>query len=204
MSAKPAQSKRTRLAPAARRAQLLDIGFEILLNEPLEDLTVDQVARVAGVSRGLVFHYFPTVRELHLACLTKAADDLVVRIAEASVAGGDRDERVRMGVDAFIAYIEDRAQTFVAMSATAASDPAFGEVFEVVRGQIVDLILDRGDLPSDPFAVLLFRSWVSFVEAAVVKWVDDRPVDRSELIATLVGVMHDVQRRWEAYAAVIT
>ncbi len=190
--------KRTRLSPAARRSQLLEIGLQLLLNEPLDNLTVDRVASEAGVSRGLVFHYFPSVRELHLAALAEAATVMATAVGDAAV-HVEADERLRRGLDAFIGYIEQWPRTFLAMSNYAARDDDFGEIFEDFRVQMVDLIVERAGIPRDPLIALLLRSWVSFTESAVLQWIDERPVPRDELIELLVKVKNDLQDHWRSH-----
>jgi AcrR family transcriptional regulator len=55
-----ANAPRTRLEPSARRAQLVDVGLQMLGARPLEQVAIDDVAAAAGISRGLLFDYFPT------------------------------------------------------------------------------------------------------------------------------------------------
>src|SRR4051812_42632440 len=59
-----------------RRAQLVEIGLELLPTTPVQELTIDEVARRAGISRSLLFHYFATKREYYTA-VTQAAADLL-------------------------------------------------------------------------------------------------------------------------------
>lgn len=56
-----------RLDAEARREQLVAAGLDLVKRGPIDQLTADDVARAAGVSKGLVFHYFPTTRDLHVA-----------------------------------------------------------------------------------------------------------------------------------------
>ena len=72
---------RSRPAPPAaqgrdRRAQLVQIGLELLPTTPVQELTIDEVARRAGISRSLLFHYFDTKRDYYTA-VTRAAADLL-------------------------------------------------------------------------------------------------------------------------------
>ncbi len=62
-------SSATRLDADSRREQLLQAGLTLLRTTPFDQLSAVDVARAAGVSKGLVFHYFPTTRELHVALL---------------------------------------------------------------------------------------------------------------------------------------
>src|SRR3954447_17312608 len=63
---------RRRRTAGDRRAQLVEIGLELLPTTPVQELTIDEVARRAGISRSLLFHYFPTKREYYTA-VTRAA-----------------------------------------------------------------------------------------------------------------------------------
>src|ERR671910_2863204 len=65
-------SPRTRLGPDERRRQLLGIGLRMLVEKPIQDLSLDAVAAKAGISRGLLFHYFPTKTDYYLACIAAA------------------------------------------------------------------------------------------------------------------------------------
>src|SRR3954453_10009068 len=67
---------RPRLAPPRRREQLLDLGVELLSVRRLEDLSIDALADVAGISRGLLYHYFSNKRDFHLAVLRRMADQV--------------------------------------------------------------------------------------------------------------------------------
>jgi AcrR family transcriptional regulator len=51
---------RQRLSPERRREQLLQIGARLFAEHPYEDVWIEEVAELAGVSRGLLYHYFPT------------------------------------------------------------------------------------------------------------------------------------------------
>ncbi|MDZ4054203.1 MAG: helix-turn-helix domain-containing protein, partial [Phenylobacterium sp.] len=62
-----AETKRTRLTPQARRDQILDRAAELVLADGLAAISMDGVARAAGVSKGLVYNYFPDRQALFAA-----------------------------------------------------------------------------------------------------------------------------------------
>ncbi len=190
------KSNRTRLSPEARYEQLLSVSRQILLNEPLEELTMERVAAEAGVSRALVFHYFPTIRGLHLACLELSADELA-ELVVAATDGEGHAERSLAGISAFFDYIERQPRTFEAMSHFATVDPDFGKVFEAFRSQMVELIVERDGLTRDPLSMVLFHSWVSMVEAAAHRLLQDPLLDRSALVEALVDVYLHLVGRWQ-------
>jgi AcrR family transcriptional regulator len=74
-----AHTPRTRLDPDARRAQLVALGLRMLSTRPLDKVAIDDIAAEAGISRGLLFHYFPTKRDFHVAVARAAAADLLAR-----------------------------------------------------------------------------------------------------------------------------
>ncbi|MCP4223116.1 MAG: TetR/AcrR family transcriptional regulator [Actinomycetia bacterium] len=163
-------------------------------NEPVGSLTVDQVAGRAGVSRGLVFHYFPTVRDLHQACLEQAADELMDLIEEA--ARTTDGEQLRGGLRALVDYISSQPQTFATMAAYAATDPDFGLVFDGIRRRVCELVRTEAGGEIDPLDDLLLAGWVYFVEAAVIRWLEiDSGVERESLIQALEEVIVPVLAR---------
>ena len=65
---------RLRRTAGDRRAQLVQIGLELLPTTPVQELTIDEVARRAGISRSLLFHYFASKREYYTAVIQAAAE----------------------------------------------------------------------------------------------------------------------------------
>src|SRR6476661_1594491 len=63
---------RRRLSADERRRQLVAIGLAKIVETPIQDLSMDDIATEAGISRGLLFHYFPTKTDFYLACLAAA------------------------------------------------------------------------------------------------------------------------------------
>jgi AcrR family transcriptional regulator len=210
MSETPA--KRRRLSADERRQQLVDVGGELLVSVPLEEVTMQQVAEVAGVSRTLVFHYFPTVRALHLACLERAAADLLESMFDAAMADPDGNF-IRGGLDAFIDYICQQPNTFLAMVGYAGTDPEFGKIFDAVRDQIVDIGVAGETLaingkaspeqtPADSAEIdalgrLMLHGWVAMAEAVVIRWLRGAEVGREVFAAELVALRDDITARLE-------
>ena len=68
----PTEPVRRRLSADDRRRQLVGIGLAKIVETPIQDLSLDEVAAEAGISRGLLFHYFPTKTDFYLACISAA------------------------------------------------------------------------------------------------------------------------------------
>ncbi|HYT38331.1 MAG TPA: TetR/AcrR family transcriptional regulator [Acidimicrobiia bacterium] len=173
-----------RLGPDARRAQLVGVGLALMKEMPFDEVTAEIVARAGGVSKGLVFHYFPTTRDLQVAMLRAAAGEL---LADLDVGAGlPPDERLRVGLDAFVRYIEQQPASYQAVVRRAGSDERLLAVFEDTRAAVVGIVaaaLGRSELP--PGLRLVIRGWIAMVEECVLHWLDDKPVPRAELLEFL-------------------
>ena len=64
------------MSPDSRREQLLGLGVRLLATRSLDDLSIETLAEEAGISRGLLYHYFGNKQEFHTAVVRRAADDL--------------------------------------------------------------------------------------------------------------------------------
>lgn len=173
-----------RLGPDARRAQLVGVGLALMKTMPFDEVTAEIVARAGGVSKGLVFHYFPTTRDLQVAVLRAATAEL---LADLDVGEGlPPDERLRVGLDAFMRYIEQHPASYQAVVRRAGSDERLLEVFEDTRTAVVGIVaatLGLSELP--PGLRLAIRGWIAMVEECVLHWLSDRPVPREELVEFL-------------------
>ena len=98
-------SARTRLTPEQRRAQLLDLGLQLLGTRSLEELSIDVLAEEAGISRGLMYHYFGSKLGFYEAVVQHAADDLYARTAPPP--DGEPLERLLACLTAYVDYVID-------------------------------------------------------------------------------------------------
>src|ERR1044072_7185342 len=93
-----------------RREQLLRTGVQRLGERPYEQISIGAIAQAAGVSKGLLYHYFPTKKDFVLAVLREAADEL------SAVTAPDPElsplEQVDASLDAFLTYVEEHAAAY--------------------------------------------------------------------------------------------
>jgi AcrR family transcriptional regulator len=185
-----AHGSRTRLDPAARRAQLVGLGLEMLSTRPLDQVAIDDIAAEAGISRGLLFHYFPTKRDFHAAVVQAAADDLVDRT--------DTDPslplaaQLRAGVEGFLDYVAENRAAYVALLRGAGGGgPELRAVLDHTRDRITARLLDRLHMagPTPARLWLVARGWVAFSEEVSLGWLDHDDMDRAEVVALLVDAL---------------
>lgn len=183
--------KRTRLDPVARRAQLIALGVEMLATRTLDELSVEDIARQAGISRGLLFHYFSSKQEFHIEVARAAAQELLDRTepnrALAPVDG------LREAIGAFIDYVEENPDNYKSLVRGAASgDAEMRAIFDATRrtlaGRIVGVVGDMG-FTLGPRAELAVHGWVAFAEECTIRWIDTGTVDRGALQDMLVKAL---------------
>src|SRR5215831_531124 len=102
-----------RLSPDNRRAQLLSLAVRMFTERPYDDFSMDELAASAGVSKGLLYHYFPSKRGLYLEVLRSAAAELMglMRLQPDL----PPDEQLRAALLAYMTYVRDRADAYRAM-----------------------------------------------------------------------------------------
>src|SRR6476659_5806736 len=101
---------RVRLDPAQRRAQLIELGVEMLATRTLDALSVEDIAQKAGISRGLLFHYFSSKQEFHVEVARAAAAALLARTEpDSSLAPVDA---LRGGLGAFGDYVAENPDNY--------------------------------------------------------------------------------------------
>jgi AcrR family transcriptional regulator len=170
-----------RLGADERREQLVRIGLAVMHELPFDQVTADAVAQRAGVSKALVFHYFPTTRDLHVALLRSATAELVANLdVDPQATPGDR---LRLGVAAFVDYIERQPTSYRAISRGAGSDAQLVEVFEETRASVVGIIERAAGFDRLPPGLLLAaRAWIALVEESVLHWLDHGGIEREDLV----------------------
>ena len=171
-----------------RRAQLVEIGLELLPTTPVQDLTIDEVARRAGISRSLLFHYFATKSEYYTAVVAAAAEllrDHVVPRPGTPAAG-----QLPGMLDRFVTWVETYRDSYVAFVRGAhAGDPAVAEVYQSTREQLVEVALAAVPLPDGPRQRQLVRAWFAFTEDLVLQWTREPTTTRDELLDLLADVL---------------
>jgi AcrR family transcriptional regulator len=179
---------RLRRSAGDRRAQLVQIGLELLPTTPVQELTIDEVARRAGISRSLLFHYFATKRDYYTAVTRAAADLLWDHLLPAP--GTPAEEQVTGMLDRYVGWVETFRESHLAfVRGAAGGDPWVSEVYEETRGRLVGVSLTALGLPDDALRRQLVLAWFAFTEDLVGQWVQEPTMSRPELLILLRDVL---------------
>ncbi|AUX45688.1 TetR family transcriptional regulator [Sorangium cellulosum] len=185
---------RQRLDLDARRAQLLALGLDLFSHRAYDDVSIDEVAQTASISKGLLYHYFPTKRDFYIAVIREAARELVER----SLAVDDvpEPERLRTGLDAYLAYVERQGITYAAIfRGGIGSDAEVLAIIEETRSRFLEKLLAEAPVAERPPALrMALRGWIGFVEATSLDWIERHELDRTSLRDLLADLLPEVVR----------
>lgn len=125
----PAKRKRTRLTPEARRDQILDEAARVVLAEGLHAVSLERLAREAGVSKGLVYNYFADRDALLAALLEREEAELRDRGIAAALEAEDFTDLIRQTTRLYLQQSRDRGALIAALLA----DPSVARLLEADR-----------------------------------------------------------------------
>ncbi|MDO7868108.1 TetR/AcrR family transcriptional regulator [Nocardioides jiangxiensis] len=168
---------RTRLSPEDRRRQLLGIGLRMLVEKPIQDLSLDAVAAEAGISRGLLFHYFPTKTDYYDAVLGAASRRVQRNLAPDPDA--PPEVALRQFVERFYAQVERRRAFYLALVFGSGPLSFGGEGVDSHRMTIARRIVTATGLPESALAVA--HGWTAYVEDRALRWSGTPTADRPPL-----------------------
>jgi AcrR family transcriptional regulator len=185
----PATPARRRLSADDRRKQLVGIGLTMLRTQPIHELSIDAVAAEAGISRGLLFHYFPTKRDFYVEVM-RAAGRRLLRVTKPDPTLPPADQ-LRQMLLAFVAFVARRRDSYISFVRGAAGGDIFVvEVYAETRAALtarVLLLLDQPDedQPSSPVR-LTVHAWLAYVEDLAIEWSGlpeaERPYSADQLV----------------------
>jgi len=186
--------RRVRLDLDRRRAQLLELGIDLFSKNSYEDMSIDGVAEAAGISKGLLYHYFRSKRDFYVETVRAASRRLqLLTMPDPALPPA---ARLRAAIDAHLRYIQEHGPVYTAVYRSGvAIAPEIRELLEQHRGVIVQYFLEAmGVSKPRPLLRTALRSWMAMVEGASLDWIDNPSLTRDALRELLVA----------GYAALIT
>ncbi|MDT0157523.1 TetR/AcrR family transcriptional regulator [Microbacterium sp. ARD32] len=182
--------RRVRLTPDERRAQLIAAGVGYLADHALDDLTIDVLAGLTGVSRALVFHYFDTRQGMHRAVVQAARDALLTAtLPQPELPPRERVHDVLLRITQFV---DDHRGTFFSLvRGIASGDPSVRAVVDQAREanaeHLRESLVELGERDTAALRLAL-RSWVAFTEETLIALAAERSGARAT-DATIVAFL---------------
>jgi len=177
----------TRLQNDERRRRLLELGERLFTEHAYGELSMARIAREAGISKALLYHYFPSKRDFFVATLASGAEDIRRRVEP------DPDlppAQALMGsLDAYLQWIEEHADGYAKLMEGAATEADVREIVDGVRDATADRLLE-GLGADTPAARVAVRGWLWFVDGVCLEWVARRELDRGQVLGLLLGTLY--------------
>jgi AcrR family transcriptional regulator len=161
----------------------------MLSSESPDRVPVDEIAEAAGISRGLLFHYFPSKRDFYVAVAQEAAHQLL-EVTEPDPALHYMD-RLHASLAAYVDYVAQNEALYIALVRGAAgSDKELQAISEATRAEVATRVTDALGLDDpDPAVRTAARGWVGFIEETTLDWLRNRDLDRDRLLAVQEQVL---------------
>jgi AcrR family transcriptional regulator len=180
----------TRLDVEERRRRLLELGAALFARHSYDELSMAAIAREAGISKALLYHYFPSKQAYFTATLEQKAGELAGRVApDPSL---PPPEQLAGSLDAFLAWVEENGEAYAKLVRGAATVPDVREVMEGVRAATAAQILagiSTPTIPPSPSRRTAVRAWLWFMDGAILDWLEHRDLAREELKLLLLRAL---------------
>jgi AcrR family transcriptional regulator len=177
-----------RLDVDERRRQLLEQGAELFTTHRYDELSMSRIAAAMGISKSLLYHYFPSKRAFFEETLGAWAEELRARTEP------DPDltpaEQLAAGLEAFLSLVEENAGAYRNLMGSATGVPEIRDLIDEVRQRTAERIL-AGLYPdgAPPKARTAVSGWLWFMDGACLNWVEHRDFEHRELRDLLLGVL---------------
>ena len=177
----------TRLDVDERYRQLLAAGTELFAEHAYEDISMRQIAQAAGVSKALLYHYFPSKLDLFKAAVAQAADTLTGLIEPSG--DGTPVQQLTASLDAYLGWIEANARTWRNLMRSATTLPEAGELVEGFRARTLQRVMSElsGSDPAPPALRTALQGWLGYLDSAILDWTEHRDLPREAVRDLLVA-----------------
>lgn len=160
-----------RLAPEDRRRQILGAARQLLDTRQLEDITVEEAAERAGVSPGLLFHYFGTQRKFRRELAEAAARELLAQVEPNPALSPVR--QLHVALDTFTAYVARRPGLFLATTRISGGNQDLRELRTGILGTFGEWLLAgvlSAGVPDTPAVTATVAGWLAYTEEILLGW----------------------------------
>ncbi|MFN8032397.1 MAG: TetR/AcrR family transcriptional regulator [Mycobacterium sp.] len=195
---------RRRLSPEDRRSELLALGAEVFGQRPYDEVRIDEIAERAGVSRALMYHYFPDKRAFFAAVVRAESERLFEATNTPPTEGHSLFERLRSGVLAYMRYDEEHPHgAWAAYIGVGRTDPVLRGIDDVdnerqtqrIMAAVTDVV--SGDLDSKverDLRVIVY-GWLAFTFELCRQRILDPSVDADRLADSCAHSLLDAVAR---------
>jgi AcrR family transcriptional regulator len=183
-----------RLDPGARRDQILDAASALFAERGYEEVSIEEIARAAGVTRGLVHHYFGGRKQVYVALLERLGAAREERLPRP--VGRSARARVADSVSRWLDWAEANRTMYLGTIAPGedVADPEVRMVVaDLVRRAVALVATFHADIAEDsPRLRYALECWTGLNRTATRRWLRGeatREVTQELLVSTLEHVL---------------
>ncbi len=187
-----AEVVRKRMRGPERRAQLLDVARRVFGAHGYHTVTMDDVAREAGITKPILYDHFPSKRELYVGLLEADLGELRERVHAALEESRGNRERISASFRAYFAFVDEHAQGFrLLMQEAVGAESEFrdmiGRFREGVLQEVAEVIVreSKGNLDKEA-AETVAAALVGMAETAAQRHPGGSREERERAVDTLV------------------
>src|SRR5204863_913738 len=134
---------RRRMRAPERRAQLLEVARRVFGTSGFHAVSMETVAKEAGVTKPILYDHFPSKKELYLALLDADLAVLHDEVSKALSSSSGNRERIRSSFQAYFDFVDEHAEGFrLLMQETVGAEDDFRHHVEAFRAQILSEVAD--------------------------------------------------------------
>lgn len=182
-----------------RRQRLIEVGMDLFWDHSYEEVAIDDIARAADISKGLLYYYFPTKHDFYAAVVQYAAEQLLQETEPDPTL--EPTERLRASLNAYFSYVKRHAKAYIALLRGGVGvDSQVAAIVDSVRQTYIQRLLQNvpGATTFSSTQRLALNGWVGFVEAISIAWLEQSDIDQEELcnlaITAFVAVLRGNKR----------
>ncbi|ATB51036.1 TetR/AcrR family transcriptional regulator [Corallococcus macrosporus] len=188
-----------RLEPDARREQILECAMRLFGERPYAEVSTTDIAREAGVARGLLNHYFGQKRDLYLKVVKRML--LMPGLEEKVSATGTLRQRVERSVEWYLDTVATHGKTYVAVTgAGSIADPEVERILaqadDVAAAKTLEFLGLKVEVGSDARHRAMMRSYGGMVKSTIREWIRGGTLSREDahllLSESLITIIRDV------------
>lgn len=183
---------RRRLGVEARRHELLVAGSQAFATQPFDEVSIEAVARRAGASKALVYHYFGSKRGYYISIVRDASEQLleIIRTDPAD----ELSKRLERAVASYLEFAAERPEAFrILVAAGVGFDAEVAQIVNSTRERIVALLEVALGQSFGVEGRTALWGWIGFVEAVISRWLDTRSPDQVGIVRLLVRALQAIE-----------
>jgi AcrR family transcriptional regulator len=175
-----------RLGVGERREQLLLAGEQLFLTHDYSKLSMAAIARSVGISKPLLYHYFPSKQAYFQATFQNYADELRGRIEpDPSL---PPEQALAISISSYLEWIDEHGAAYAKLIETAGAVPEIRALVDEVRTETSARILDGLDVHT-PQARTVVEGWLGFMDSVCLDWIEHRDLDKNQIQGILIGTL---------------